>query len=72
MPMYRFNLVGDFPAHDIAGHECADDKEARHDGDLIAHRLATEKPSLARDGNFVSVRNANDEEIHQAPLAPAD
>lgn len=72
MPVYYFNLVGDFDAHDVAGHECADDQEARHDGDMIAHRLATEKPSLARATNYVSVRNERDEEIYRAPLRHAE
>lgn len=52
MPVYRFDLVGDFPAHDITGHDCANDHEARHDGDSIAHRFATEKPSMSRDGKL--------------------
>jgi hypothetical protein len=72
MPLYRFDLLGDLPAHDIAGHDCFDDKEAKHDGDLLAHRFATEKPSLAHGSNFVSVKNEQGVEIHQAPLRPAD
>ena len=72
MPLYRFDLLGDLPAHDITGHECTDDEEAKHEADLIAHRLATEKPSLLPVGNLVSVKNERGEEIHQAPLTLPD
>ncbi|MCP3442304.1 DUF6894 family protein [Bradyrhizobium sp. CCGUVB14] len=72
MPLYHFDLLGDIPAHDIKGHECTDDEEAKHEGDLIAHRLATEKPSLLRVGNLVSVKNERGEEIHRAPLTLPD
>jgi hypothetical protein len=69
MPQYHFDLAGDWPAHDVAGHQCGNDREARRDGDLLAYRLVVEKPGMARGGNFIVVRNERGEEIHRAPLA---
>jgi hypothetical protein len=69
MPKYFFHLTGQFPAHDVLGHECANDKEAREHGSFIAHRVGTEKPDMVREGNFISVRNCRDEELFQIPLA---
>jgi hypothetical protein len=69
MPKYFFHLAGELPAHDLLGHECADDRAARDHGSFIAHRIGTEKPGMVRDGNFISVRDGRDKEIAQIPLA---
>jgi hypothetical protein len=69
MPKYFFHLAGQYPAQDLLGHECADDKEAKDHGSFIAHRIGTEKTDTVREGNFISVRNARDEELFQVPLA---
>ena len=69
MPKYFFHLAGMLPAHDLLGHECANDVEARDHGSFIAHRIGTEKPGMIREGNFISVRNERDKEIAQVPLA---
>jgi hypothetical protein len=29
MPKYFFHLAGQLPAHDLLGHECTNDKEAK-------------------------------------------
>ena len=69
MPKYFFNLAGELPAHDLIGHDCSDDREAKDHGSFIAHRIGTEKPGMVRDGNFISVRDERDREIAQIPLA---
>jgi len=69
MPKYFFNLAGELPAHDLIGHDCSDDREARDHGSFIAHRIGTEKPGMVREGNFISVRDERDREIAQIPLA---
>jgi hypothetical protein len=69
MPEYFFHLAGELPAHDLLGHECGDDREARDHGSFIAHRIGTEKPGMVREGNFISVRDGRDTEIAQVPLA---
>lgn len=69
MPKYFFHLAGQLPAHDLLGHECADDMEARDHGSFIAHRIGTEKPDMVSEGNFISVRDERDTEIAQVPLA---
>jgi len=69
MPRYFFHLAGDVPAHDVMGHECIDDAEAKQHGSFIAHRIGTEKPEMVRSGNFISVANEQNEEIAQFPLA---
>jgi hypothetical protein len=69
MPKYFFHLAGELPAHDLLGHECANDQEARDHGSFIAHRIGTEKPGMVREGNFISVRDQGDKEIARVPLA---
>jgi hypothetical protein len=69
MPKYFFHLAGELPAHDLLGHECGDDREARDHASFIAHRIGTEKPGMVREGNFISVRDERDREIAQVPLA---
>jgi hypothetical protein len=69
MPKYFFHLAGEFAAHDLLGHDCANDKEAKDHGSFIAHRIGTEKTSMVREENFLSVRNERDEELFQVPLA---
>ena len=69
MPKYFFHLAGALPAHDLLGHACANDEEARDHGSFIAHRIGTEKPGMVREGNFISVTDDHGKEIFQIPLA---
>ena len=69
MPKYFFHLAGDLPAHDLIGHDCANDNEAKDHASFIAHRIGTEKPVMVREGNFISVVDQEGMEIYQAPLA---
>ena len=69
MPRYFFHLAGEIPAHDVHGHECSCDAEAKQHAEFIAHRIGSEKPEMVRDGNFVSVTNDRDVEIAQVALA---
>ena len=69
MPKYFFHLAGQLPAHDLLGHDCADDAEAKDRGSFIAHRIGTERPGMVREGNFISVKNGLGKEIFQIPLA---
>jgi hypothetical protein len=72
MAKYFFHLAGDFPAHDLIGHECANDEEAKDHGSFIAHRIGTEKPGMIREGNYIAVTDERDREIFQIPLASAN
>jgi hypothetical protein len=69
MPKYYFHLAGELAAHDLLGHECANDTEAKDHGSFIAHRIGTEKPGMIREGNYISVRDECETEIAQVPLA---
>ena len=69
MPKYFFHLSGQIPAHDMSGHQCTNDEEAREHGSFIAHRIGTEKPEMVREGNFIAVENDRSEEIARIPLA---
>jgi hypothetical protein len=69
MPKYFFHLAGQLPAHDLLGHDCANDREAKDHGSFIAHRIGTEKPGMIREGNFICVIDELGKEIFQAPLA---
>ena len=69
MTRFHFDLKGELPAHDYVGHECENVDEACEHGRFIAHRIGTEKPRMARPGNYISVRQGNGFEIYQAPIA---
>jgi hypothetical protein len=69
MPTYFFHLEGAVSAHDVVGHECANDGEARDHGAFIAHRIGTEKPVMVRQGNFISVRDQRDSELFKIAIA---
>ena len=71
MPRYYFHLAGGLEAHDLLGHDCANDKAAKEHANLLAHRVGTDKPGLVREGNFILVENRLGEEVSRAPLASA-
>ena len=66
---FFFHLAGEISAHDVIGQECASTDEAKAHGEFIAHRIGTEKPEMIREGNFISVRDEQDRELFQIPLA---
>jgi hypothetical protein len=69
MKRFFFDLVGDIRARDFMGHECSSKKEAKnHHASFIAHRIGTERPSFAKSGNFIAVRNERGAEIFAAPI----
>jgi hypothetical protein len=69
MPNYFFHLAGQIPAHDMLGHECANDEEARDHGTFIAHRIGTERPEMVREENSIRVVNDGGELVADIPLA---
>jgi hypothetical protein len=71
MAKHFFHLAGYFPAHNLIGHECANDEEAKDHGSFIAHRIGTETPGMIREGNYIAVTDERDREIFQIPLASA-
>jgi hypothetical protein len=68
MPKYFFHLMGDFPARDLLGHECASDKDAESYGKLLARDVGTDKPQMVRDGNYIGVAKDDGTEIFRIPL----
>jgi hypothetical protein len=68
MKRFFFDLVGDIRAHDFMGHECSSKKEAKQHAAFIAHRIGTERPSFAKPGNFVAVRDERGAKIFAAPI----
>jgi hypothetical protein len=68
MKRFYFDLVGDLPARDVLGHECSSRKEARRHACFIAHRVGTERPNFAKQGNGISVRDENGNEFFVAPI----
>jgi hypothetical protein len=68
MRRFFFDLVGEVAARDFMGHECSSKKEARLHASIIAHRIGTERPSFAKPGNRVSVRDERGVEIFAAPI----
>jgi len=68
---YFFHLAGELEAHDVLGQDCANDKEARDHAKFIAHRIGTEKPGLAREGNFIVVKNETGKEVFRVQLNSA-
>ena len=69
LPIYFFHLLGDVPAHDLIGHECADDKEAEKDGKTLAHNVGTDRPDMVRESNCISVVDSSDRELFKIPLS---
>ena len=68
MKRFFFDLVGDIRAHDFVGHECSSKKEARNHASFIAHRIGTERPSFAKPGNCIAVRDESGAKIFTAPI----
>jgi len=68
MRRFFFDLAGDLSAHDFMGHDCASKKEAKQHACFIAHRIGTERPSFAKPGNYISVRDDRGAEIFKAPI----
>jgi hypothetical protein len=71
MDQFYFDLVGDVAANDLVGHGCASEDEAREHGRFVAQRIGTEKPEMARPGNYISVRDEAGHEIYRAPITSA-
>jgi hypothetical protein len=57
MKRFFFDLVGDIRAHDFMGHECSSKREAKKHASFIARRIGTERPSFAKPGNVIAVRD---------------
>ena len=68
MRRFFFDLAGDLSAHDFMGHDCSSKMEAKRHASFIAHRIGTERPSFARPGNYISVRDDRGTEIFKAPI----
>jgi hypothetical protein len=68
MKRFFFDLVGDIRAHDFMGHECSSKKEAKKHASFIAHRIGTERPSFAKPGNCIAVRDERGAKIFTAPI----
>jgi hypothetical protein len=68
MDKFYFDLIGDFAAKDVIGHDCAGEDEAKEHGRFIAHRIGTEKPEMIREGNYISVRNEGRFEVYRAAI----
>jgi hypothetical protein len=69
MAKYFFHLLGDVPAHDLIGHECAGDKEARKYGQMLARNVGTDRPDLVKGSNYISVVDGRDRELFRIPLS---
>jgi hypothetical protein len=69
MSKYFFHLLGDVPAHDLIGHECAGDKEAEQLGKMLAHNVGTDRPDMVKEGNYISVVDGRDRELFRVPLS---
>jgi hypothetical protein len=68
MKRFFFDLVGEIRACDFMGHECSSKKEAKSHAAFIAHRIGTERPSFAKQGNFIAVRDERGVKIFAAPI----
>ena len=68
MKRFFFDLVGDIRAHDFLGRECSSKKEAKKHASFVAHRIGTERPSFAKPGNFIAVRDERGAKIFAAPI----
>jgi hypothetical protein len=69
MKRYYFDLVGEVPAKDFLGHQCASEEEAREHASFIAHRIGSEHPHFAKPGNQIAVREEGGASFYQAPIS---
>jgi len=70
MRRFFFDLTGDLSARDFIGHNCTGKKEATLHASFIAHRVGIERPSFAKPGNYIAVRDEHGTEIFRAPIKP--
>jgi hypothetical protein len=68
MKRFFFDLAGELPARDFRGHECSSKKEAKRHASFIAHRIGTEKPSFAKPGNRITVRDDTGAAFFDVPI----
>jgi hypothetical protein len=68
MKQFFFDLAGELSAQDVLGHRCRSRKEAKEHAEFIAHRIGTERPTFAKPGNYISVRDESGNEIFEAPI----
>ena len=68
MPKYFFHLMGDVPAHDLLGHECANEKNAESFGKTLARGAGTDRPQLIQDANYIDVTREGRTEVFRIPL----
>jgi len=66
---YFFHLEGDLPAHDVLGHECSSDVEARAHAGRLAHGIAAQKPEMVRDNNGILVVDEYGRDVARVSLA---
>jgi hypothetical protein len=71
MKRFFFDLAGELPAHDVVGHQCRSREEAKDHAQFIAHRIGTERPTFAKPGNYISVRDESGTEVFEAPIKSA-
>jgi hypothetical protein len=69
MKRFFFDLIGDVRARDFMGHECSSKTEAKKHAAFIAHRIGTERPSFAKRGNYIAVRDEQGAKIFAAPIS---
>ena len=67
MKRFFFDLIGEFPAHDFLGIN-AFPKRNKGTRPVHRHRIGTEKPSFAKTGNYILVRDEKGAEIYEAPI----
>jgi len=65
-----FHRAGELPAHDVLGHQCQSGEEAKEQAQFIGHRIGTERPTFAKPGSYISVRDESGREVFEAPSKP--
>ena len=68
MRKYFFHLIGDVPAHDLLGHQCANDKDAEAYGKMLARNVGTDRPHMVSDDNYIEISNEEGKELFRIPL----
>jgi hypothetical protein len=71
MKRFFFDLVGELSARDVLGHMCSSRKEAKDHAAFVAHRIGTERPSFAKPGNRIEVRDERGARFFAAPIKSA-
>jgi hypothetical protein len=68
MKRFFFDLLGEVPAQDLLGREFSSRRQAREYACFLAHRLGSQHPHFAKQGNRILVRQEDGTTFYETPI----